>query len=292
MPVALAQAFEGKLSTVSIADVGAMALYEGGVDRGRPLVLIHSINAAPSAMEVKPLFEAFCNDRPVYAPDLPGFGLSPRMARRYDTALFTQAICGLLHHLSNHHALAPDIVALSLSGEFIARAIVEHGVPCHRLVLISPTGLSRRTPPAPGSFDWVKRLPGSAFLGRSLFKLLTSRRSVSYFLNKAFTLTAPTELIEYALQTTRVKGAEYAPLSFLSMGLFSPNALDNLYAQLKLPTLLIYDTDPNVDFDRLPELISCNSWVRAERITPTRGLPHWEKPRETQTAIAEFLATP
>ena len=39
----------------------------------RPLLLLHSINASASAYEVKPLFEHYRQQRPVYAPDLPGF---------------------------------------------------------------------------------------------------------------------------------------------------------------------------------------------------------------------------
>ena len=39
----------------------------------RPLVLLHSINAAPSAREMQPLFEHYRHKRTVYAPDLPGY---------------------------------------------------------------------------------------------------------------------------------------------------------------------------------------------------------------------------
>ena len=45
---------------------------------GRPLLFVHSVNAAPSAIELKPLFQHFRASRPVFAPDLPGFGRSTR----------------------------------------------------------------------------------------------------------------------------------------------------------------------------------------------------------------------
>jgi hypothetical protein len=112
---------------------------------------------------------------------------------------------------------------------------------------------------------------------------------VRYFLNRAFTGSAPAELIDYALKTTKVEGAEYAPLAFLSMALFSPDALECLYKRLEVPTLLVYDTDPNIDFDRLPQLLTANPWVSTQQVVPTRGLPHWEKPQETQAAIGAFF---
>jgi pimeloyl-ACP methyl ester carboxylesterase len=48
-----------------------------------PLLLIHSVNAAASAYEVRPLFDHYRGRRPVYALDLPGFGQSDRSDRLY-----------------------------------------------------------------------------------------------------------------------------------------------------------------------------------------------------------------
>ena len=42
----------------------------------RPLLLIHSINAAGSAYEIKPLYDHYRRERAVYALDLPGCGES------------------------------------------------------------------------------------------------------------------------------------------------------------------------------------------------------------------------
>src|SRR5258706_15614577 len=48
---------------------------------GTPMVLLHSINAAASAFEMRPLFEYYRNQRVVYAVDLPGFAFSDRPKR-------------------------------------------------------------------------------------------------------------------------------------------------------------------------------------------------------------------
>jgi pimeloyl-ACP methyl ester carboxylesterase len=60
--------------------------------QGTPLLLLHSINAAPSAIEMKPLFDYFRKYRPVYAPDLPGFDFSDRSDRTYGRDLYKSAI--------------------------------------------------------------------------------------------------------------------------------------------------------------------------------------------------------
>src|SRR3954471_7550919 len=53
---------------------GRLSFYVDESASGRPLVLLHSINAAASAYEMRPLFEHFRDTRPVFALDLPGFG--------------------------------------------------------------------------------------------------------------------------------------------------------------------------------------------------------------------------
>jgi hypothetical protein len=43
-----------------------------------------------------------------------------------------------------------------------------------------------------------------------------------------------------------------------------------------------------VGFDRLPELLNHNELVKAVRIAPTLGLPHWEQPKETKAGLDTF----
>ena len=66
--------------------------YRGEVTEGAPLVLLHSINAAPSAMEMRPLFEHYRDKRPVWVPDLPGFGISDRP----DVAYSSESLCAVV----------------------------------------------------------------------------------------------------------------------------------------------------------------------------------------------------
>lgn len=283
----------------AIDAVGAeISLEEGMVIRdyrdttasGRPLILIHSINAAPSAMELKPLFEDYRVRRPVYAPDLPGFGRSSRGDYGYSPAWFAQAISEYVAALElDTPELAPDIVALSLSGEFVARAIVEHSMPCHSLTLISPTGLSRRPPPNPESLKGLQKVLRTPLIGRGLFRALTSKPSIRFFLGKAFHESVPTEMVDYAWHTAHQPGAEFGPFAFLSMSLFTPDALSELYQRVQQPLLVLYDEDPNIDFDQLPTLLARDN-VSAVRIAPTLGLPQWERRSETFQALETFFA--
>jgi pimeloyl-ACP methyl ester carboxylesterase len=283
--VSLPEAISAPRRVLESRRAGRLSYYADTQVPGRPLVLVHSINAAPSAFEMKPLFEHFRSQRPVFAPDLPGFGFSDRSDRRYSPQLFADALMDFLAEVVREPA---DLVAFSLGSEFAARAALAVPTAITSLVVLSPTGFSKRSLPSGDLSLRVHKALSLPVLSQGLFNLLTSRPSIRYFLGQAFVGQMPLEMVEYAYATSHQPGARYAPLYFLSGQLFTPNATKELYAKLQLPTLALYDRDPNVSFDLLPELVAEHANWRAERITPTCGIPHWEKTAETASAIERF----
>ena len=262
--------------------------YRGEVSEGTPLVLLHSINAVPSAMEMRPLFEHYRDKRPVWVPDLPGFGLSDRPDVAYSPSLYARWLAEWLDSLDQ----PADVVALSLTGEFMARAILEQGIKVRSLSLISPTGVGVRTPPTTPNGSRIDRVLSSRWVGKPLFSLLTTKPSIRWFLGQAFVGTTPEYLVRYALETASQPGAHHAPLKFLTFGLFTEQAITRLYSRLKLPCLVLYDRDPNIGFERLSELTEVHSHWAAKQLSPSLGLPHWELPAETIEALEDFWQPP
>ncbi len=262
--------------------------YRGEVREGTPLVLVHSINAAPSAMEMRPLFEYFRDKRPVWAPDLPGFGLSDRPDVDYTSSLYARWLAEWLESLPG----PADVVTLSLTGEFVARAILEQGTKVRSLSLISPTGMGFRSPRPVASSSPVDRFLRSRWVGQPLFSALTSRPSIRWFLGQAFVGPTPEYLVRYACETTRQPGAHFAPLTFLTFRLFTEQAISRLYSRLKNPCLVLYDRDPNIGFERLPELTDAYGNWAAKQLSPSLGLPHWELKEETIAALEDFWVPP
>lgn len=267
---------------------GRIHYYADTTGSGRPLMLIHSINAAPSAFEMKPLFERYRAQRPVYALDLPGFGHSDRSNRRYSPELYATAIADFLEQVVKVPA---DLIAFSLGCEFAARATLMQPKLVTSLTLLSPTGFNTRGLPSGKAAERVHKFLSVPVLNDGLFALLTTRTSIKYFYRQAFAEGIPPELVDYAHATTHQPGAKYAPLYFLSGQLFTQQAGATLYGRLTQPVLAIYDKDPNIDFHELPDFLSRHPTWRAERVTPTNGMPQWEKPAATGEAIDRFWAT-
>jgi pimeloyl-ACP methyl ester carboxylesterase len=282
----LPPALDAPLGELQTAQAGRIAYYADAAGEGRPLLLVHSINAAPSSFELKPIFEHYRAERPVYSLDLPGFGLSERGPRAYTAQLYADAIVAMLEQVIDTPA---DVLALSLGAEFAARAALMAPSRIASLVFVSPTGFSRRSPPGPGFGRIASGLLNAPLWSQGLFDLVTSRASIRYYLNKSFSNGAPQEVIDYAYATAHQPGARHAPLTFLSMQLFTQEAMSQLYGRLgDSPVLAIADRDPYVGFEHLRAFAAARPNWRFETLAPHMGMPHWEHPEATLALLEDF----
>jgi pimeloyl-ACP methyl ester carboxylesterase len=281
MPIANAidaprKEFFGKNSTF-------MSYYHEHQEKGRPLVLLHSVNAAASSYEMRPLFAYYRGERPVYALDLPGFGFSERSNRDYSPELYTAAILDFLEDVVQEPA---DVVGLSLSSEFAARAALAKPELFHSLTLLSPTGLGKEMMQiAEGKLSGFLANP---VWSQALYDLLVSKLSIRYFLKQAF-VNAPDEgFVDYAYESSHQKGARFAPIAFISSKLFTVDISKNVYNLLRVPCLVLFDQDANTSFELIPEVLSQNSYWRGRKIPFSRGLPHWEAIGQVAEAMERF----
>lgn len=274
---------------------GELTFYMDRQAAGRPLVLLHSINAAGSSYEMRPLFEHFRHTRPVFALDLPGFGFSERSDRTYSPRLYADAI---LDFIETEIGEPVDVVALSLSSEFAARAALAQPDRFHSLAMISPSGLTAREESRGSQKASANRISGQIYRllafplwAQAFYDLVATRASIQYFLQQSFVGPVDPGLEEYSYATAHQGGARYAPLYFVSGRLFTRDVCSGVYEQLKLPVRVIYDRDAFVRFDLLPYLLGHHPNWSAVRIIPSNGLPQFERPDETVAALEDFWKT-
>lgn len=292
--VPLTPALDAGRHEIATADAGTISYYADTSAKGRPLLLVHGIHAAASAFEMRPLFESFRSERPVYAIDLPGFGFSARGPRPYTPATYVHAIEHVLRNIATNEGV--DVIALSLASEYAARVATEMPELVKSLVLVSPTGF--------GSPHEVSRLQRRARRGdkraaqrlaafppsRLLHELLVTKPSLRFFLRRSFEGRIDEGLLSYAYATSHQEGAWRAPVMFVAGGLFpSGNAL-NAYARVRTPTLVLYDHDPYTGFGELDAFVTKHKNYRIQRITHTRGLPQFDAPQQTAEALRSFFA--
>lgn len=270
---------------------GPVAVHVAG--QGPPLLLVHSVNAAASAAEVRPLHEHYAATHTVFSPDLPGFGASAKPRRLYTPRMMTDALHGVVAQIRQRFDGAQvDALALSLSCEFLARAASEAPGDYRSLALVSPTGWSGRRPRRgpPGSTSAMPRLHRLLQLwGPGLFRQLTRPSVIRFFLRKTWGSSQIDEqMFEEAVRAARAPGAEHAPLSFLSGALFSRDIL-NIYDSLKMPIWMCHGVRGDFTDYRQKDLVASRANWQLQ-VFPTGALPHFEVLGEFCTAFDSHLA--
>lgn len=270
-------------------------LPEGGAASGPPLLLVHSISAASTAFDLHTVYDHYGKTRPTYAFDMPGFGRSDRGPGPYTPRLMTDAVHVMTAEIRRRHeGMAIDVLGLSLSSEFAARAANEDAAAYRSVALVSPTGFTgtrRRTGP-PGS---TRAVPGlhaivsCSLWADALFDFLTRPNIVRYYLTKTWGSPHIDEALwAYDVLTARQPGAKHAPLYFLSAHLFS-NDVNTLYDKLEMPVWMAHGIRGDfVDYRGAEAMKSRPNW--SFEVFPTGALPHLEIPHAFIAAYDEFLA--
>lgn len=290
-PEALPKALEADARTFELMEGRSNFYVRPGT--GTPIILLHSLNAAASSFEMKPIFEhlAATTDRPLYVVDWLGFGRSARPPVDYRPALYHRQ---LRRFLSEQVREPADLVALSLGAEYAAKVAHEMPVLVHRLVLINPTGLTEPR----GSFHFDRtfiKLASRTGAFELLFARLTRRASLRRFYEQQVFLhpdRVSDELVDYAYTTAHAKGAHHAVCRFVDGTLFPPSAAVPIYARLYRPTLLITPEDASSTiqgFERTAEVVAQNARDLHRRRLPSGLLPQWEDPELLFDAIDDFL---
>ena len=276
---------------------GAGDLYAYIAGHGAPLLLVHSINAVACAAEMQPLHDFYQRTKTVFSIDLPGFGLSARTDRVYSPRLMTDAIHAALGIIRERCGnVAVDVLGLSTSAEFVARAAAEAPAAFRSVALVSPTGLRGKKPRrgAPGStrmlpsFYRILRGPG---WGRTLYRGLTRPGVIRYFLERTWGSKHIDEALwAYGVLTARVEGAEHAVLYFLSGGLFSADIFD-IYASVAPPVWLSHGVRGDfTDYRQGQTLLARPNWHG--NIYQTGALPYFEDLPAFTADYDSFLAAP
>jgi len=274
---------------------GGLALRVSG--SGAPLLLIHSVNAAPSTAEVAPLHRYYERNRCVFSLDLPGFGGSDRSDRAYTPRLMTDAIHAATQAIQRRCGhVRVDAMALSLSCEFLARAAVEQPDRYRSLAFVSPTGFNgsavkRGAPGSTMAVPWLMRLLRASGAWPALFRALTRPGVIRFFLRKTFgSQEIDGWLHEQAVRTARMAGAAHAPLYFLTGHLFSRD-IHTLYEGLNGPVWMCHGVRGDfTDYRQKSRFQGAPNWHIS--VMQTGALPHFETPDRFFAEYDKFLERP
>ncbi len=280
------------------------SLYEAGDAQGLdgrpspaapavPLLLVHSVSAGASALEMRPLFERYGAIRPTLAIDLPGFGRSQRGPLDYTPALMAQAVLRAAHQLRAwKNAAAVDVLALSLSCEFVALAALKQPSWFRSVALVSPTGLesglAERYQQGRSKDKPLLRRGLASRWGAPVFRWLTTEAVMRSFMERAWGSSMIDEAqLASARSSARRPGARPALAAFAAGALFTVGIADR-YAQLAPPVWLAHGVRGGfANFGGLARIGPPRHW--SQDTFGTGALPHLETPDLFMARYDNFL---
>lgn len=211
-----------------------VAHYHAG--EGPPVLLVHSINAAASAFEMRGPFAQLPPTCSTHALDLLGFGRSDRPERRYSAEDYIALITDTLQQIGRPATLVANTLTASYAIAVAARtpALV------HALVLACPTGITVLADP-PGSSSALTYAFLRSPAGDLVFRGLATRPSINYFLT-SMSYGSPErvtpEVMEGFYRAAQHPNARYAPICFVS-GLLNYNVVAD-FGRLTMPVHLVW----------------------------------------------------
>ena len=263
-----------------------VALYSAGV--GTPVLLIHSINAAASAFEMRGPFLGLQDTFRVHALDLPGYGRSDRPARCYRPDDYIDVILQVLQQFDEPAV----VIASSLSATYAVNAALRYPEQVRSMVLVCPTGISLLVQP-PGLVEWAiyRMLYGP--VGDAVFDGLTSRRATRYFLKQEayanWSMITP-DVVDSFYQASHQPGAKYAPICFVT-NLLNCSIADT-FSSLTQPILIVWGRDAQTTpLAQADEFLARNPNAVLKVIDGCSMLAQDERPDEFNALVCDFLQT-
>jgi pimeloyl-ACP methyl ester carboxylesterase len=271
---------------VVLADGLPLRVLEAGPATGPPLVLLHgwAVSAYLWRHNMEPLAAAGFR---VYAPDLPGHGLSgvPKEPGAFTLAHFTDRVSALLDALGVGRI---PLVAQSMSGRIAIELARRNDPRITKLALFGPVGFGD-LPPQKAFVPFVPSLPGA------LPSLLVTRRVVEVVQRRVhgklkdgwFTerdvdeYWAPSQFPDVVrAQLQMLREFDWAPLE--------PSAL----TEVRVPTLLVFGTlDRTVRPSRAARLMAALPEGRLEWVVGGGHVVMEEVPDTVNSILLGFLQT-
>jgi pimeloyl-ACP methyl ester carboxylesterase len=266
--------------------------YYSRAGSGRPIVLLHSINAVASAHEMRPLVQRLQREttRPIYALEWLGFGHSDRPETSYTPELLESQLEHFLEKVLRIRE-GVDVIALSLGAAYAAEVARRRPEMVRSLVSIEPAGLGDE--PHQIGRVWSRLLFTLPGVQRAFYDRLTTPEALYEFSRENLfspDYGVPDEYVEYGAETARMDGASRPLDDFLGGRLFPVQSRDT-FEHISQPLLIIHGTiaDRRMEsYSELPDLAARPNTTIVP--LPTGALPHWERPGVVMDRISEFYA--
>ncbi len=244
-------------------------------DSKKTLVLVHGLGA--SAERWDQVIPLFADEFRVVVPDLIGFGYSDKPLVDYTTEFFSEF---LQKFFIASDIKRPNLIGSSLGGQIIAEYATSHSQEIEKLILVSPSGVMKKSTPALDAYIMAALYPNEQS-AKNAFELMEgSGKNVNEKIVNGF------------VERMRLPNAKLAFMSTL-LGIKNSKLVGTKLQTISTPTLIIWGSeDPVIPIHYADSFVSTIQDCRFFRMDGCGHTPYVQDPHVFTSKVLEFLNSP
>ncbi len=259
--------------------------------QGRALILLHGIYAGASSFEFRRVFAALARRQRVFAPDLPGCGLSAQAVREITPETYIGFINDFTRMVAGGADHPVTLVASSLTAAFAIEAAHDQPEMYSRLVIIEPAGIQLLAE-APGAGQTLAgKLVRAPLVGTALYHLLVSRPGLRSYLKRQVYLRpdeVTDDLVDAYYAVSHQPGTRAVTAGFIGGRLNLD--ISATFEQLELPILLCWGRRASVSpMENSYAFLDRNPRAELAVFDHSNALPHDEEPEDFVAQVEQWL---
>lgn len=263
-------------------------IYYSKVGSGKPLLLIHDLDATSSSYEWHKMIPALSKDYTIYSIDLLGCGRSEKPCLTYTNYVYVQLISDFIKSEISHRT---DVIATGVSSSFVIMSCANTPDLFNRLMLINPESLNTCNQ-LPGPYSkYYKRFLDFPVIGTLLYHIAVSKKSIKEsFINNFY---AETKSIKDSSIDAYYEASHlgFSPKSIYACVRcnYTKCNLTNALKKIDNSIYLIGGDHKKHIKEILLEYIDYNPAIEYSIIKGTNHLPQLEKPADLLFNISTFF---
>jgi pimeloyl-ACP methyl ester carboxylesterase len=259
--------------------------------QGPAIILLHGIYTGASSFEFRRIFTSLSRQFRVFAPDLPGFGLSASQHRTYNPDLFVKFIYDFSQQVAGGADHPVHLIASALSCTFAIEAAANRPDLFDRIILIEPAGVHETSRiPSTGQI-LLGELLRTPILGTSLYNALVSRSGLRYFLARQVYHRrdeVTDDLIDTYYAMSHQPNTRFAIASLVGGGLNLD--IGDVFELLPQPILLCWGSHARISpLEHAEAFKERNDNAELAIFDHSSGMPHDEEPEDFVAQVQAWL---
>lgn len=246
---------------------------------GKPLLLIHDLNAAANSNEWESVTASLAKNHTVYSLDLIGCGRSDKPKMTYTNYVYVQLINDFIKDIIKEPA---DIITSGASGAIAVMGCISEAGLYRRIVMLNPPSYKDLRKFPKSNHRALKYLIECPVIGTSVYNMIFSKYALSKDLEHQFfdTKHIPDKLIDTLYESSHIGGAAARFFYASDRSHFTNMNILNALERLEQSIYIIFgDKEPFVS-ETLDTYITYNPAIEGEIIPNCGHYPHIECPQE------------